>query len=152
MPFATTLIADAPDSLIRIGEHCRIHGTYVHAWDRVVIGHHVLIAAGTTIVDANGHSSDVRYARFRQNFRDTPKPIMIGDYVWIGMNTVVLKGVEIGECAIVSAGSIVKESVPPFAVVEGNPARIIKMLDPEMALPGTYPRKQLTQEPGYFEY
>lgn len=152
MPFETTLIADAPGAVIKVGEFCRIHGTYIHAWDSIVIGNHVLIAAGTNIVDANGHSSDVRYARFRQNFKDVPKGIVISDYVWIGMNTIILKGVEIGECAIVSAGSVVKESIPPFAVVEGNPAKVVRMLNPEKALEASYNLDKLRLEDGFYQY
>jgi acetyltransferase-like isoleucine patch superfamily enzyme len=152
MPFETTLIADAPGAKIKVGEFCRIHGTYIHAWGSIIIGRHVLIAAGTNIIDSNGHSSDVRYARFRQNFRDVPRAITIGDYVWIGMNAMVLKGVEIGDCAIVAAGSVVKESVPPFAVVEGNPAKIVRMLDQDKALESGYPLEKLSLENGFFRY
>ena len=152
MPFETTLLADAPGAIIRIGQHCRIHGTYVHAWDHVFIGNHVLIAAGTTIVDANGHTSEVRFARFRQHFQDKPKGITIADHVWIGMNTIILKGVEIGECAIISAGAVVKESVPPFAIVEGNPGRVVRILDPEQALPPAFPLEELSREAGFYRY
>ncbi|MDF1579416.1 MAG: acyltransferase [Desulfuromonadales bacterium] len=152
MPFETTLIADAPEALIRIGEGCRIHGVYIHAWERVTLGKKVLVAAGTTIVDSNGHSTNIRHARFRQNFKDQAKPINIGDYVWIGMNSLIFKGVEIGECAIVSAGSVVKDSVPAFSVVEGNPARVVHVYDPNEALPADYPLEKLSSEKGFFIY
>lgn len=152
MPFETTLIADAPGALIKVGERCRIHGAYLHAWKSITIGKGVLIAAGTNVVDANGHSASPRYARFRANFRDVPREIVIGDYAWIGMNATILKGVEIGECAIVSAGSVVRESVPPFAVVEGNPARVVRMLDPSQALGPDYPLEELEKEDGFFIY
>lgn len=152
MPFETTLIADAPGALIQIGDGCRIHGTYIHAWKEVIVGRKVLIAAGTNIVDSNGHSADIRYARFRQNFKDRPAGVRIGDFAWIGMNCSILKGVDIGECAIVSAGSVVKESVPPFSVVEGNPARIVHVFEPEKALPEDYPLEKISAEEGYFVY
>lgn len=152
MPFDTTLIADAPGALITIGENCRIHGSYIHAWGKISIGRSVLIAAGTNIIDSNGHSSNVRHARFRRNFKDVPKEICIGDFVWIGMNCSILKGVEIGECAIISAGSVVKESVPPFSVVEGNPAKVIHIYDSKEALDESYPIEMLVQEEGYYNY
>jgi acetyltransferase-like isoleucine patch superfamily enzyme len=152
IPFETTLIADAPGSLISIGENCRIHGSYLHAWEKIVIGRGVLIAAGTNIVDSSGHSTNIRYARFRRNFRDKPKPILIGDFVWIGMNCSILKGVEIGECAIISAGSVVKESVPPFSVVEGNPAKVIHVYDSKEALDESFPIEILASEEGYYNY
>lgn len=152
MPFETTLIADAPGALIRVGEGCRIHGAYIHAWDRIEIGKNVLIAAGTNIVDSNGHSADAKFARYRQFIKDEPRCIKIGDYVWIGMNAMILKGVEIGECSIVAAGAVVKDSVPPFTVVEGNPAKMIRKINPNDCLPEGYPLENLAQEKGFYKY
>ena len=57
------------------------------------------------------------------------KPIKICNDAWIGMNVIVLKGVTIGEGAIVGAGSVVTKDVPAWSVVAGNPACIIKYLD-----------------------
>ena len=54
------------------------------------------------------------------------KPIVIGDDVWIGGHVIVLPGVHIGTGAIVGAGAVVTKDVPDYAVVGGNPARIIK--------------------------
>lgn len=55
-------------------------------------------------------------------------PIHINEKVWIGMNAIILKGVTIGEGAIVGAGSVVTKDVPPWTVVAGNPARVVKKL------------------------
>lgn len=55
--------------------------------------------------------------------------MVISDDAWIGLNAIILKGVKIGKGAIVGAGSVVTKNVPDMAVVAGNPARIIKMLD-----------------------
>lgn len=152
MPFETTLIAVRPGARIKIGANCRIHGTYINAWKSIIIGQGVLIAAGTNIMDSNGHSSNIRYARFRRFFNDEPKEIIIDDYVWIGINSTILKGVKIGECSIVSAGSVVKNNVPPFSIVEGNPARVIYSFNPKEALPESYPIEKLRFEEGYYEY
>jgi len=152
MPFSTTLLADVPGSLITIGEHCRIHGCYIHAWDRIIIGRNVLIAAGTNIVDSHGHSTSIKYAKFRKNFRDRPQAICIGNFVWIGASCHILKGVEIGDCAIISAGSVVKESVPPFSVVEGNPAKVIHVYEPGEALDESFPIEKLALENDYYDY
>lgn len=54
-------------------------------------------------------------------------PIVIGDHVWIGMNVIVLKGVTIGEGAVVAAGSVVTKDVPPYSLVAGVPANVIKI-------------------------
>jgi galactoside O-acetyltransferase len=53
-------------------------------------------------------------------------PIIIKDKAWIGFNCIILKGVTIGEGAVVGAGSVVTENVPDYAVVAGNPARLIR--------------------------
>src|SRR3989442_15487274 len=59
------------------------------------------------------------------------RPIAIGNGVWIGFDSVVLPGVAIGDGAIVGARSVVTSDVPPYAIVAGNPARVIRQLDPE---------------------
>jgi len=56
-------------------------------------------------------------------------PIHISDKVWIGFNVIILKGVNIGEGAIIAAGSVVTKDVPAWTLVGGNPARVIKQLE-----------------------
>jgi acetyltransferase-like isoleucine patch superfamily enzyme len=60
---------------------------------------------------------------------ESPRPIAIGENVWIGHDAIVLPGVSIGKGSIVGARAVVKEPVPDFAVVAGNPARIIRYLE-----------------------
>ena len=55
-----------------------------------------------------------------------PEPIIIGDNVWLGINSIILKGVTRGDNAIVAAGSVVTKNVPPNSIVAGNPAKVIK--------------------------
>lgn len=59
-------------------------------------------------------------------FRESDKPIIIGNGVWIGMRCLILDGVTIGDGAIVAAGAVVTKDVPPFAVVGGVPAKVLK--------------------------
>jgi acetyltransferase-like isoleucine patch superfamily enzyme len=54
--------------------------------------------------------------------------IIIEDKVWIGFNVIILKGVKIGEGAVIGAGSVVTKDVPPYHIVAGNPAKIIKKI------------------------
>ena len=56
------------------------------------------------------------------------QPIVIEDDAWIGMNCIILKGVTVGRGAVVGAGSVVTKDVPPWTLVAGNPARVIKEL------------------------
>ena len=55
-------------------------------------------------------------------------PIRIEDKVWIGMDVLILKGVTIGEGSVVAARSVVTKSIPPYSLVAGNPARVVKSL------------------------
>ena len=54
------------------------------------------------------------------------KPVLIGNNVWVGCRAIILKGVTIGEGAVVAAGAVVTKDVPPFTLVAGNPARVIR--------------------------
>ena len=58
-------------------------------------------------------------------------PVRIDAHAWIGCNAIILKGVHIGEGAVVAAGAVVTRDVPPHAVAAGNPARIIRQLSAE---------------------
>ena len=61
-------------------------------------------------------------------------PIVIKDYAWISFGAIILKGVTIGEGAIVAAGSVVVNSVPDYCVVAGNPAVVVKELKKEQGV------------------
>lgn len=91
------------------------------AKERVSIGENCQIAWGVTISDHDFHRT------FTSGVKNTETaPVKIGDGVWIGMNATILKGVEIGNSAIIAAGSLVTKDVPAHAMVAGVPARIIK--------------------------
>ena len=101
----------------------------------IAVGNDVMISWGCTVIDHNGHSlswskrkNDV--AKWFVGEKDWQvvdmAPVTIHDKVWIGFNTIILKGVTIGEGAIVGAGSVVTKDVEPFTVVGGNPAKMIK--------------------------
>ena len=78
-----------------------------------------MIAENVRIQDSDGH--DICREGYMQS-----KPIIIEDNVWIGLSSIVLKGVHIGEGSIVAAGAVVTRDVPPHCLVAGIPARIIK--------------------------
>ena len=54
------------------------------------------------------------------------KPVRIGDKAWLGLRVIILKGVEIGEGAVVAAGSVVTKDVPSWTIAAGNPAKVIR--------------------------
>ena len=117
------LIADKPNSMIKIGKGSRVHGSCIHAFSQVIIGENCLIAANCQIFDASGHSSQISN-RFES--QGESKPISIGNNVWIGANSIILPGVIIGDGAIIGAGSVVVKSIPSNVIAGGNPAIVIK--------------------------
>lgn len=113
-------------SLVDIGDDTRIHGSCIHASKKIIIGKRCLIAANCNIVDSNGHRVSLDEPSKRYKTVDEPREINIGNDVWIGMNSIILPGVTIGDGVIVSANSVVNKDVPPGVIVRGNPAEIVE--------------------------
>lgn len=113
-------------SSIEIGENTRIHGSCIHASRKITIGRRCLIAANCNIIDSNGHKVLLGNPSMRYKSIDEPREVVIGDDVWIGMNSIILPGVTIGAGAIVAANSVVHKDIPPSVIVRGNPAEIIE--------------------------
>lgn len=113
-----------------IGDHTFIgHDCAFLLAERIEIGAHCLIATGTRIQDNDGHPLDPDARRRREPVApDDVKPVRIGDTVWIGARVLILKGVTIGENAVVGAGSVVTRDVEPSTVVAGNPAVVVKRI------------------------
>lgn len=89
----------------------------IRCYNSITIGENVAIAKEVIIRDSDSHkiSDSVMTA-----------PIVIGDHVWIGTRAIILKGVTIGDGAVVAAGAIVTKDVPPHTVVAGVPAKVVK--------------------------
>jgi acetyltransferase-like isoleucine patch superfamily enzyme len=119
---------------LSIGSHCYLANVSIACARRIRIGSYVMVAGGTTIVDSDFHPLDPA-ARLADAIALSPignraerpaveaDPVDIGDDVWIGPNSTVLKGVRIGDGAVVGAGSVVLDDVDPGVYVTGNPAR-----------------------------
>jgi acetyltransferase-like isoleucine patch superfamily enzyme len=115
---------------ITIGDYVLVSpGTRISASDEITIGDSVMMANGVYITDSDWHGI---YDRTARNGRVTP--VHIGDNVWIGDRATVLKGVTIGQNSVVAANAVVTRDVPANVVVAGNPARVVKELDPEREL------------------
>jgi len=129
------LLADWPGACIRIGAGTRINGSCIHACRQVEIGRGCLIAANTQIMDNNGHNLSFPDVENRIYTKGTPRPVAIEDYVWLGVNTVVLPGVRIGRGAVVAANSVVSRDLPPMCIAGGNPAVVYKTYEASDANP-----------------
>lgn len=140
MGFPVTLSADQPDAEIHIGDNSRLHGCCIHAKNKIFLGRNCLIAAGVQIMDAQGHATEFELSRLRTKIKDIPGFIEIGNYVWIGLNSIILKNVTIGECSVVAANSVVTSGTyPPFSLIGGNPAKVIKTYNPDTIYPEDMP-------------
>lgn len=120
-------------SYIEIG-----HGTYINGGVRILgtskikIGKYCAIGSGVRIISSN---HDISHANLQYNFEnkhfrrnvDVSKgPVTIGNNVWVGDLVIVLSGVHIGDGSVLAAGAIVTRDVPPYAIVAGNPAKILR--------------------------
>ena len=118
-----------PGAVLQIGEEVRMSGATICAATRVIIGSRCMIGANVTIVDTDFHSMD---AAIRSSPQDgqlaKTRSVEIGDDVFIGGGSYILKGVTIGHRAVIGAASVVTRNVAPGAMVAGNPAREIKSL------------------------
>ena len=129
------------DGEIEIGEDCFI-GPDTRVWSakKIKIGSRVLIAHNVNIHDNISHPLDA-HERYQENlyFVNTgihtktdikPAAIIIGDDVWIGFNATIMRGVKIGEGAIIGANTLVKEDIAPWTVNIGNPSKVIRTMEP----------------------
>lgn len=135
---------------IKIGDHCSFgSGTRIDSRECISIGNYVLISWDVRIADFDPHpidpeeranemqhSQDLIWPQFSRAPRDrihykttfVTKPVLIEDKVWIGERALILKGVKIGYGSVVAAGAVVAHDVPPYSILAGNPARIVKTL------------------------
>jgi len=132
-------------SSIAIGDRTFIGGGLFMSIEKIVIGDDVMISWGCNILDNDAHSLDYRerandvrdwkrgldenaVGRYKDWSRVKSGPVYIDNNCWIGFNVIILKGVRIGEGAVVAAGSVVTKDIPAFTLVGGNPARHIRDL------------------------
>ena len=131
-----------PVARVHVGDFTLMNGSRIICDSEINIGDYCLISWNTVLMDTyRVPISPAMRRTLLQQVASHPSrrvepaeqahPIAIGDGVWIGFDSVVLPGVKIGDGAIVGARSVVTSDVPPYAVVAGNPARVIRQLDPE---------------------
>ena len=112
-------------SAVELGDYSGI-GIRAQINGKAVIGKNVMMGPDVCMY-ARNHAFDRTDIPMNQQGFTPEKPIVIEDDVWIGARVIILPGVHIGTGAVVGAGAVVTKDVPDYAVVGGNPARILKM-------------------------
>jgi acetyltransferase-like isoleucine patch superfamily enzyme len=144
------IIFESGEGEVKVGDRTYIGNSTIICRSRVVFEDNIFVAWGCYFYDHNSHSLDYRERRndISQQLADfrngelfiknknwdvvDSKPIKVCSDAWIGMNSIILKGVTIGEGAIVAAGSVVTKDVAPWTIVGGNPAIFIKKVEPNL--------------------
>lgn len=124
---------------IHIGDYCMIcPGVRIGSADGIHIGDNCMLASNAYIADSDWHDIYNRIALGKT------KPVHIADNAWVGDGAVICKGVSIGQNSIIGAGAIVVKDIPPNSIAAGNPAKVIKHLDPDKKM---ITRAQFFQNP-----
>lgn len=129
---------DTINGLVTFGNRTYIGKSHIVCHSNINIGDDVIISWGVTIVDHNSHS--IQFSERSKDILDWAEgnknwdnvrvaKVIIEDKVWIGFNAIILKGVTIGEGAVIAAGAVVTKDVLPYTIVGGNPACLIKKIN-----------------------
>ena len=108
------------NAVVQIGDNCGFSGTVIGAFLSITLGNNVRCGANTLITDSDWHLDDPRVGK--------PKPVLINDNVWLGVNSLVLKGVTIGKNSVIGANSVVVSDIPENVIAAGNPCKVIRGL------------------------
>ena len=132
------IVFEREDARVTIGARTFIGSSLLACATQIVIGDDVLVSFGTTITDHDSHSTNFEHRKhdvvmWRQGKKDwthvRSRPVVIHNKAWVGMHSIILEGVNVGEGAIVAAGSVVTRDVPAYTIFGGNPARVIRSLE-----------------------
>ncbi len=127
-PFHPVILSTRrPGAQLVIGRGFGMTGGTICAEERIVIGDDVWVGGNCTITDTDFHP--LRLAdRLARPLDGATAPVVIEDGVFIGMQSLVLKGVTIGAQSVIGAGSVVTRDIPPGVIAAGNPAQVIREL------------------------
>ena len=116
------------NSKLRIDNNVGISGGSICVEKEVVIEDEVMIGSNVLIADTDFHPLEPTNRRYRRDNVEAEK-IVIKRNVFIGMNTIILKGVTIGENTVVGAGSIVTKNIPSNVIAAGNPCKVVREIN-----------------------
>jgi galactoside O-acetyltransferase len=132
---------DSAQGSVTVGDRTYIGASHIVCHTKVALGDDVMISWGVTIVDHDSHALNAAarrddvllWAQGRKSWAGVKiSPVNIGSRAWIGFGATILKGVTVGEGAVIGAKSVVTRDVPPYCVVAGNPARVVRELSKDL--------------------
>lgn len=136
--YTGTMFDVGPEGRVEVGRYALLNSVRLICEACIEIGDHALLSWNVVLMDSyreplaledrRRYREEVAAGR-RPSVRAPSRPVRIGANVWIGFGACILPGVSVGEGSIVGARSVVTEPVPPYTVVAGNPARVIRILD-----------------------
>lgn len=119
----------AENAVIRIEDGCGMSGTSVVAVESITIGRNTMLGVNTNVYDTDFHPIDpIKRSNQKSIIDAKSKPVVIGENVWIGANSTVLKGVNIEDNAVIGAYSLVNKKIEPNSLYAGTPAVFIKKI------------------------
>jgi len=135
-------IITAEGGTVSVGKYVILNGTTLVCKNQITIGNHCMLAWGSVItdswLDAGSLPVEVRKSilektasdpQRRYPFFGEARPVVLEDNCWVGFDAVIMPGVRLGRGCVIGCKTIVDTDVPPYAVVTGSPARIVKFLD-----------------------
>ncbi len=115
------------NAILSIGNKVGMSNVVIVSTKSIKIGNNVMIGGGVVIVDSDFHSLNPLHWHTEEDEKNMiSSPVVIGDNVFIGMDSIILKGVMVGENSIIAAGSVVSKDVPENQIWGGNPAKFIR--------------------------
>lgn len=124
----TIIVTRTPEAQIRIGDNVGISGATIYARKSITIGDGTNIGGNAKILDNDFHPLEVEARLADDKSKIGTRPIVIGKNCFIGCNSLILKGTELGDGCVVGAGAVVCGKFPANSVIAGNPARVIRTL------------------------
>ena len=113
---------------LTIGEDVGFSNSTICCRQEITIGNHTIIGGNCKIWDTDFHPTSIEQRKIDINSSARTSPIHIGEYVFVGADSTIMKGVTIGNFAVIGAGSVVRTDIPENEVWAGNPAVFIKKL------------------------
>lgn len=136
-----SICAEYPNSVIKIGDGSGLSSPCIWAKERITIGKRVKIGGDCILLDSDCHSLDWKQRCMTEDksnglpvdtINARTSPIIIGDDVFIGTRSIILKGVQIGDRSIIAAGSVVTKNIPSDCIAAGNPAKVIRKINEKL--------------------